>query len=71
MGCSSLSTTSESVDITSDVLAFEAKMEANASSLTTLGKVSVTEIGRWREKKLVRAMAMEHRLFSRYRRKAV
>jgi hypothetical protein len=33
-------------------------MEAKASSLTVFGKVCVTEMGRWREKKVERPRAV-------------
>lgn len=45
----------DKADITSDGLAFilvrGVKIVANASSVTDLGKLEVTDIGRWREKK--------------------
>jgi hypothetical protein len=53
----------DNVDITSDGLAFVlvrgVKIAAKASSVTALGKLAVTDMGRWREKKDDAAISSE------------
>lgn len=60
MAPSSSSAVRERVEITSPALFAllrEAKIEAKASSVIDLGRLCVTEIGRWREKKVDRPRA--------------